>query len=101
MELAVDSIMERLRIESRSGISQAFAGEIFRVFANEHPNTSLIPINMVPEVDLMVKRSQIARIAGITLPEIKSQASEAPPESPDTPPDSGLPSDVAVGDDDH
>ena len=45
-------------------IGLAFADEIFRVFADEHPGISLIPINMVPEVDLMVKRAQFARTTG-------------------------------------
>ena len=53
-------------------VGQAFADEIFRVFANEHPNISLTPVNMAPEVDLMVKRSQSARIAENMLPENES-----------------------------
>jgi anti-sigma regulatory factor (Ser/Thr protein kinase) len=79
-------------------IGQAFADEIFRVFSNEHPNIHLIPINMAPEVELMVRRALIAKIAGITPQESNSPTSESPLASLDTPSDSGLPSAVAVGD---
>jgi hypothetical protein len=37
-------------------IGQAFADEIFRVFANEHPNVSIIPIHASSEVSRMIER---------------------------------------------
>jgi hypothetical protein len=39
-----------------STVGQAFADEIFRVFANEHPNLSIYPINANSEVKRMVAR---------------------------------------------
>jgi len=38
-------------------IGQAFADEVFRVFQNAHPNTSLIPINMTDAVRNMFTRA--------------------------------------------
>ena len=40
-----------------SGIGQAFADEVFRVFQQAHPGTKLLPINLTPEVGNMVKRA--------------------------------------------
>ncbi|MEW8431537.1 MAG: DUF4325 domain-containing protein [gamma proteobacterium symbiont of Ctena orbiculata] len=40
-----------------SAIGQAFADEIFRVYAQHHPDIVLIPENMVPNVEKMVKRA--------------------------------------------
>jgi STAS-like domain of unknown function (DUF4325) len=37
-------------------IGQAFADEIFRVFANEHPNISILPIHANSEVHRMIAR---------------------------------------------
>ena len=39
-------------------IGQAFADEIFRVFANVHPDTEIVPINMSRRVEQMVRRSK-------------------------------------------
>lgn len=39
-------------------IGQAFADQIFRVFANEHPEISLLPINMTKEVEAMISRAR-------------------------------------------
>jgi len=39
-------------------IGQAFADEIFRVFRNEHPDISLIPVNTVDEVKKMITRAE-------------------------------------------
>lgn len=39
-------------------IGQAFADEIFRVFANEHPNLELIPIHANSEVKRMIERAK-------------------------------------------
>lgn len=38
-------------------IGQAFADELFRVFANAHPEVHLVPIGMAEEVAQMVKRT--------------------------------------------
>lgn len=43
--------------EGISGIGQSFADEIFRVYANNHPNIDLHPVNMVLNVEKMVKRA--------------------------------------------
>ncbi|MDO9003688.1 MAG: DUF4325 domain-containing protein [Aquabacterium sp.] len=41
-------------------IGQAFADEVFRVFQTAHPNTTLVPINMEPDVKAMVSRARAA-----------------------------------------
>ena len=38
-------------------IGQAFADEVFRVFHQAHPATTLAPINMTPAVEMMFKRA--------------------------------------------
>ena len=38
-------------------IGQGFADEIFRVFKNKHPETSIIPINANEEIEFMIKRA--------------------------------------------
>ena len=38
-------------------IGQAFADEIFRVYANKNVKITLVPINMAPDVKSMVDRS--------------------------------------------
>ena len=45
-------------------IGPAFADEIFRVFANAHPNTKLIYINANEEVTMMIRRAQATREEG-------------------------------------
>lgn len=52
-----------LDFEQVSGIGQAFADEIFRVFANAHPEVELIAVNTVPEVQQMIRRAEVARDA--------------------------------------
>lgn len=44
-----------------TGIGQAFADEIFRVFALQHPHIHLVPVNMVPPVQFFVERAERAR----------------------------------------
>ena len=44
-----------------SDIGQAFADELFRVFAAAHPNTRITPINTSPAVDQMIRRAVAAR----------------------------------------
>lgn len=43
--------------EGVSAIGQAFADEIFRVYANNHPDIVLLPVNMEPNVKKMVNRA--------------------------------------------
>ncbi len=47
-------------------IGQAFADEIFRVFARSHPNLELVPINATPQVQQMINaaRTQWAAVLG-------------------------------------
>jgi len=44
-----------------AGIGQAFADEIFRVFANAHPDVELLHANAVHEVQQMIRRAEILR----------------------------------------
>lgn len=39
-------------------IGQAFADEVFRVFTNAHPQLKMVPINMSPDVQAMIRRAQ-------------------------------------------
>jgi anti-sigma regulatory factor (Ser/Thr protein kinase) len=57
-----------------TGIGQAFADEIFRVFANEHPDVEFVPVNAVPEVQQMIRRAEVLRDEqGGQLPLLKRQ----------------------------
>lgn len=42
-------------------IGQAFADEIFRVFANAHPKVELIHCRAIPEVQQMIRRAEVLR----------------------------------------
>lgn len=44
-------------------IGQAFADEMFRVFATAHPQIRITPINTAPAVAQMIKRAVAARDA--------------------------------------
>lgn len=44
-----------------AGIGQAFADEIFRVFANEHPEVELVPVHACAEVQKMIRRAEVLR----------------------------------------
>lgn len=46
-----------LDFEGVSEIGQSFADEVFRVFATAHPLVAMVPINMTPPVEGMVKRA--------------------------------------------
>ncbi|NTU50232.1 MAG: STAS-like domain-containing protein, partial [Desulfobulbaceae bacterium] len=46
-----------LDFEKVEEIGQAFADEIFRVFALAHPAVTLIPVNVTEEVNQMIKRA--------------------------------------------
>lgn len=49
-----------------AGIGQAFADEVFRVFANAHPDVELIPVHAAPAVQQMIRRAEVARDNGNT-----------------------------------
>lgn len=57
-----------LDFEAVTTIGQAFADEVFRVFANEHPAIELIAIRAVPEVQQMIRRAEVARDEQAQLP---------------------------------
>lgn len=42
-------------------IGQAFADEVFRVFANAHPEVEIVPLHAVPGVQQMIRRAEVAR----------------------------------------
>jgi biotin operon repressor/anti-sigma regulatory factor (Ser/Thr protein kinase) len=46
-----------------AAVGQAFADQVFRVFAGEHPDIELLPINMTKDVTDMVQRAISARNA--------------------------------------
>jgi anti-sigma regulatory factor (Ser/Thr protein kinase) len=48
-------------------IGQGFADEVFRVFVRQHPETTLLPLNMSDQVQKMVSRAQLAASAEIAL----------------------------------
>jgi anti-sigma regulatory factor (Ser/Thr protein kinase) len=50
-----------LDFEGVAGIGQAFADEIFRVFANAHPEVELIHIHAAPDVQQMIRRAEVLR----------------------------------------
>jgi hypothetical protein len=50
-----------LDFERVTGIGQGFADEIFRVFANAHPETTLVPVNMNEPVSFFVERARRSR----------------------------------------
>lgn len=45
-------------------IGQAFADELFRVYARSHPEISITPINTTPAVDMMIRRAVNAPVEG-------------------------------------
>jgi anti-sigma regulatory factor (Ser/Thr protein kinase) len=53
-----------LDFEGVRSIGQAFADEVFRVFAHEHPQVELIPVHATPEVQQMIRRAEAARDQG-------------------------------------
>jgi anti-sigma regulatory factor (Ser/Thr protein kinase) len=50
-------------------IGQAFADEIFRVFANQHPTIELITIHANSEVKRMIERAKVGGVAEETQPD--------------------------------
>jgi anti-sigma regulatory factor (Ser/Thr protein kinase) len=53
-----------LDFRSVKSIGPAFADEIFRVFANQHPEVTLISINANEPVTLMIRRAKAAQAEG-------------------------------------
>ena len=53
-----------LDFEGVERIGQAFADEIFRVFANEHPNVELVAVHAQSEVQQMIRRAEVLRDEG-------------------------------------
>ena len=49
-------------------IGQAFADEVFRVFAREHPNIQIVAIYANPEVQMMIERAKNEDIKQPTVP---------------------------------
>ncbi|HLI18668.1 MAG TPA: DUF4325 domain-containing protein [Rhodanobacteraceae bacterium] len=47
-----------------ASIGQAFADEVFRVFANAHPDVELVPKHATPAVQQMIRRAEVARDEG-------------------------------------
>lgn len=45
-------------------MGQGFADEIFRVFATEHPQVIVRPVNMIPEVERMIRHVSRGQIPG-------------------------------------
>ena len=50
-----------LDFDQVSSIGQAFADEIFRVFANEHPEVQIFPVHATGEVQQMIRRAEVLR----------------------------------------
>ena len=47
-----------------ASIGQAFADEVFRVFANAHTGVELVPMHAAPAVQQMIRRAQVASDEG-------------------------------------
>ncbi|MHB1272785.1 MAG: STAS-like domain-containing protein [Rhodanobacter sp.] len=52
-----------LDFEAVTTIGQAFADEVFRVFAHDHPDVTLVAMHAVPAVQQMIRRAEVARDA--------------------------------------
>jgi len=50
-----------LAFEGVRAVGQGFVDELFRVWAGDHPGVRLIPRNMSPAVEHMVRREQAQR----------------------------------------
>ena len=49
-----------LDFEDVETIGQAFADEVFRVFANAHPQIKIVPVKTNPEIDRMIRRINLS-----------------------------------------
>lgn len=47
-----------------ASIGQAFADEVFRVFANTHPDVELVAMHATAQVQQMIRRAEVARDEG-------------------------------------
>lgn len=77
LDLFKSVILDFRGVES---IGQAFADEIFRVFARSHPATELIPINANPDVQGM-----IAAAMSSSIPQEPNGGTEPTPAAPTEP----------------
>ena len=50
-----------LDFEGIATIGQAFADEVFRVFAQAHPGVELVATHAVSDVQQMIRRAEVAR----------------------------------------
>ena len=50
-----------LDFDGVASIGQAFADEIFRVFANDYPHVELVPVHVQPDVQTMIRRAETLR----------------------------------------
>ena len=57
-----EAILDFAEIDS---IGPSFADEIFRVFANQHPEIRLIPVNICPQVNRAIQRVKQNQMKGI------------------------------------
>ncbi len=48
----------KIDFKNIKGIGQGFADEVFRVFALEHPEVGIIPVNACPAVLFMIDRAK-------------------------------------------
>lgn len=64
--------------EDVAQIGQAFADEIFRVFANAHPEVELVAIHAAPEVQQMIRRAEVARDEARSLLRLRRGESSQP-----------------------
>jgi len=64
-------------------IGQAFADEIFRVFANNHPQMQILPIRANSEVSRMILRVKVGATPPL-VPEPITSTGESSPVAPDT-----------------
>ena len=55
------TISQVFNFEGVRTIGQAFADEIFRVFALAHAEVELVASNPLPEVQQMIRRAEVAR----------------------------------------
>ena len=46
-----------LDFENIDNIGQGFADEVFRVFKNKNPDTTIVPVNMNEEIEFMINRA--------------------------------------------
>ena len=50
-------------------VGQAFIDQLFRVWARDHPGTTLVPVNMDPVVEWFVRRAAAGSLNTLGAPE--------------------------------